>query len=548
MDKNIITGKKEFSMKKTLKNYLAVLTAIVTLTASFAFTAIAAGPVSGQCGNDVYWSYDPDNKVLTVSGSGAMWDFRDDADYFDYHDCSYAMMKWRLKAVRFCEGVTYIGANAFAECRNLSEIEWADSIKTIGSFAFYMTGLREVTVPDTVESIGQQAFSQCENLTKAKLSDNADFLSAGLFDFDKNLTEVDLGGCHPCVYAFGTIGRCPSLKRITVDKDNPLFSVRDGVLFCRNVIWQFPAAADVSSYVIPDGTDTISTFTFSNSQNLRSVFIPSSVTYMYDIAFGESSVTDLYYEGSEEQWNALGITKSNNHIIFGYVNVHFNATPGQMEEESETHPAEEHTTEESTTVEATTAEPTTDEFTTVEATTAEPSTDEFTTEAYTDPEEATGITESGTDPNGEGYTGSGEELDITGVSHHANGIVSVKGNTVYVTCGITVGEVYEHFGDAHIRLYGGDGCQMTDTDLMKKGYTAVSGDGSTYDVVIVGDPDGDGKVTPSDARYALRLSVGLETDTADSYSYRAADADMTNGISSDDARSILRLSLGLDRY
>ena len=60
---------------------------------------------------------------------------------------------------------------------------------------------------------------------------------------------------------------------------------------------------------------------------------------------------------------------------------------------------------------------------------------------------------------------------------------------------------------------------------------------------LPGDADGDGQVTPADARLALRASVGLETlqDRA------AADVDGDGRVSSSDARIILRVAVGLDR-
>ena len=60
-----------------------------------------------------------------------------------------------------------------------------------------------------------------------------------------------------------------------------------------------------------------------------------------------------------------------------------------------------------------------------------------------------------------------------------------------------------------------------------------------------GDVNGDGKVTPEDARLALRGAVGLIRFTNDAY--RAADANRDDGITPADARLILRASVGLEK-
>ncbi len=63
-------------------------------------------------------------------------------------------------------------------------------------------------------------------------------------------------------------------------------------------------------------------------------------------------------------------------------------------------------------------------------------------------------------------------------------------------------------------------------------------------VTVPGDVDGDGEATSSDARMALRKSVGLETFNATQT--RAADVDFDGTVTSSDARLILRASVGLE--
>lgn len=61
---------------------------------------------------------------------------------------------------------------------------------------------------------------------------------------------------------------------------------------------------------------------------------------------------------------------------------------------------------------------------------------------------------------------------------------------------------------------------------------------------VLGDVDGDGKISASDARIALRTSVGL--DSLSDSKFKAADADKDNKITASDARLILRASVGLE--
>ena len=60
----------------------------------------------------------------------------------------------------------------------------------------------------------------------------------------------------------------------------------------------------------------------------------------------------------------------------------------------------------------------------------------------------------------------------------------------------------------------------------------------------IGDIDGDGKITASDARTALRAAVGLEELAA--FEQALADADLDEKITASDARLILRAAVGLE--
>ena len=64
-----------------------------------------------------------------------------------------------------------------------------------------------------------------------------------------------------------------------------------------------------------------------------------------------------------------------------------------------------------------------------------------------------------------------------------------------------------------------------------------------FAVSPLGDTDGDGAVTPADARTVLRYSVELETPTK--IMRIVADVDGDGAIMPEDARLVLRYSVGL---
>ncbi len=83
--------------------------------------------------------------------------------------------------------VVAISDNAFKNCTSIKGIEFSDSIKRIGAYAFYGSTIREVEIPSTVKEIGNYAFAGCKYLTKIEVdASNSKFssLSGVLYNKD----------------------------------------------------------------------------------------------------------------------------------------------------------------------------------------------------------------------------------------------------------------------------------------------------------------------------------------------------------------------------
>ena len=69
------------------------------------------------------------------------------------------------------------------------------------------------------------------------------------------------------------------LKEIIVDKNNPNFSSRDGVLFNKDKteLVCYPQGRDIQEYTIPETVAIVGDFAFNNCSFLKEVSIPLSV-------------------------------------------------------------------------------------------------------------------------------------------------------------------------------------------------------------------------------------------------------------------------------
>lgn len=141
----------------------------------------------------------------------------------------------------------------------------------IGSNAFNgRTDLRKITLPDSITEIDAYAFMGCSSLTEINLPNQLETIFIGAFTDCGSLTEFVIPESVSKMYDF-TFSGCDSLKTIVVKA--PLEALYDRDFFC---------------------------------ENLEVIQIPDSVTSFFDTgAQFQYSITDIYYEGTFEQWQSV---------------------------------------------------------------------------------------------------------------------------------------------------------------------------------------------------------------------------------------------------
>ena len=221
----------------------------------------------GQCGDDVYY-YITDAGYVNISGRGAMWDYSWSPDSTDGR--SPFAENDSIKGVRFGSGVTHIGKYAFIRSRNLTNVQFPDTLLWIGGWAFAGTGLSSPELPESLNYLDDGAFESCLNISQIYLPDQTTLLESP-FRYCENLTAFSVSGT------------------------NPYYSVQNGVLFnkSKTELVDYPGGKS-GSYQIPGTVKTIHNNAFIRTKDLTAVTFPDSIETIGYYAFeGCTALTDI---------------------------------------------------------------------------------------------------------------------------------------------------------------------------------------------------------------------------------------------------------------
>ncbi len=274
--------------------------------------------ISGQCGNDLYWTLT--DGLLTISGVGDMPDFdsASDTPWADYmEDITLLSVEEGVTGIgdrafvraanmywaNLPSTVTRIGELAFYECQSLNAVGLAEGLTVIEGNAFALTALYSVNIPGSVTRIGESAFEGCEDLHYVILNEGLQHIGSFAFGSCPAIEQIELPESVISVgsYAFDS---CSAL--VTVTGLEHVSQVYSGL---------FNECVSLTDVTLPP-MSVIPGDLLARCSSLHRINIPGTVTEIEDWAFDDcDSLAVIDYDGTLAMWQAIDIGAYNDALL-----------------------------------------------------------------------------------------------------------------------------------------------------------------------------------------------------------------------------------------
>ncbi len=273
------------------------------------------------------------------------------------------------------DGVTSISNSAFDNAAKITSVVIPEGVTTVDMHTFMgCTALQSVTLPSTIESIQNNAFEDCSSLQEIYITENISWMAWDAFRGCTALKAINVSEAN-ANYA--------SQNGILYDKSKTTLMLAPSGMEGEVVVPQgtteiqsFAECDKITSIVLPEGVTSIGGEAFNNCTSLEKINLPDSVTYIAYTAFYNcsslktvrlpsqiteiawstfeycesleaieipasvtlieedafwncTSLKDVYYTGTEEQWNAIEIEYGNEDLL--NATIHFNSTMSEID-------------------------------------------------------------------------------------------------------------------------------------------------------------------------------------------------------------------------
>jgi len=236
---------------------------------------------SGKITDTISWEFGGDNgTTLIITGTGEI------PENWGMTDYGFKIFGDRITDIVIGSGITYVGRETFLYLENLERVYLSDTVASVSPFAFYFS---YSTDPSFVYEVDEASPYLCVE---------DDIL------FSKDMTK---------------------LISYPMSKTDEEYVVPSTVKEIGLYAFNMNSYADntyLTKIVLGENVETIGNGAFYNCSSLSEIVIDKKLTSIGSSAFSGCPYMDVYYYGSESEWNMISKTDSQlyyNSIRFNYV-------------------------------------------------------------------------------------------------------------------------------------------------------------------------------------------------------------------------------------
>lgn len=305
---------------------------------------------SGQCGDNLTWSFDDKQWLLLILGDGEMWDYKTETDA-PWHNLNVRAVRiengvtsigqfafsglYNLADVTLPKSVTAVGAYSFKNCINLTSVIMLGNVTSIGEYAFYdCYRLAYTNIPSSVITLGEGAFLDCD-LESIVIPAGVLEIGEGVFKYNDDLkTAGPIGSGNDIQFGWtekipaGAFSECTSLESVVIPEG--IESVGEGAFYqCESLTsvalpeslkeiysggfeccWSLPAIE------IPEGVTAVGEYAFFECTSLAEINLPVSLKNIEYGTFGYcGSIDTVYYNGTKAEWDSMTVGGNNDMLL-----------------------------------------------------------------------------------------------------------------------------------------------------------------------------------------------------------------------------------------
>lgn len=238
--------------KKLCKLYIPRLMALLLCLTVLLTCVPMARAESGACGDGLSWDYS--DGVLTISGSGNMY------DYGSSTAVPWYSFRQEITSVVLPSGLTSVGSHAFYGCEQLTVLDLPENVRSVGEYAF--AGCRQMQLLDlgsSLETIGTGAFYSCRAIAALRLPGTLKTIGSEAFYDCTGITTLTLPSSVTDVGS-AAFAYCTGLIRVEIL--SPLTRLPD---------WVFFGCRQLSSVTLPGTVTSVAPSTFQQCGNLHGI-------------------------------------------------------------------------------------------------------------------------------------------------------------------------------------------------------------------------------------------------------------------------------------